>query len=68
MLVRSTRDQPRDQPPSLDVVDGRAVTNKMKGKAFARQVPRDRLLKGADEIGVRFDDHVTNVVAELKPG
>jgi predicted hydrolase (HD superfamily) len=51
---------------SLDEVDARAVTKKMKDKGFARQVPRDQLVKGADEIGVPFDEHVVNVVEGLK--
>ncbi len=51
---------------SLDEVDARAVTKKMKDKGFARQVPRDQLLKGADEIGVPFDEHVANVVEGIK--
>jgi predicted hydrolase (HD superfamily) len=51
---------------SLDEVDARAVTKKMKDKGFARQVPRDQLVKGADEIGVPFDQHVENVIAGLK--
>ena len=51
---------------SLDEVDARAVTKKMKDKGFARQVPRDQLEKGAEEIGVPFDEHVANVVEGLK--
>ena len=51
---------------SLDEVDVAAVRKKMKDKGFARQVPRDQLTKGADEIGVPFDEHVTNVVEGLK--
>jgi putative nucleotidyltransferase with HDIG domain len=51
---------------SLDEVDARAVTKKMKDKGFARQVPRDQLTKGADEIGVPFEEHVMNVVEGLK--
>jgi predicted hydrolase (HD superfamily) len=51
---------------SLDEVDSRAVTKKMKDKGFARQVPRDQLVKGADELGVPFDEHVANVVEGLK--
>lgn len=51
---------------SLDEVDARAVTKKMKDRGFARQVPRDQLEKGAAEIGVPFDEHVENVVAGLK--
>ena len=51
---------------SLDQVDARAVVKKMKDKGFARQVPRDQLVKGAAEIGVPFDEHVVNVVEGLK--
>jgi predicted hydrolase (HD superfamily) len=51
---------------SLDEVDARAVSKKMKDKGFARPVPRDQLVKGADEIGVPFDQHVENVIAGLK--
>jgi predicted hydrolase (HD superfamily) len=51
---------------SLDEVDAAAVRKKMKDKGFARQVPRDQLTKGAEEIGVPFDEHVANVVEGLK--
>lgn len=51
---------------TLDEVDARAVAKKMKDKGFARQVPRDQLLKGAAEIGVPLEDHVMNVVEGLK--
>jgi predicted hydrolase (HD superfamily) len=51
---------------SLDEVDVRSVTKKMKDKGFARQVPRDQLVKGADELGVPFEEHVANVVEGLK--
>jgi predicted hydrolase (HD superfamily) len=51
---------------SLDEVDVRAVTKKMKDKGFARQVPRDQLVKGAEELGIPFDEHVMNVVEGLK--
>ena len=51
---------------SLDEVDVRSVTKKMRDKGFARQVPRDQLEKGALQLGVPFDEHVMNVVAGLK--
>ncbi len=51
---------------SLDEVDVRAVEKKMKDKGFARQVPREQLTKGADELGVPFDEHVANVIEGLK--
>ena len=57
-LVRPTR--------SLDEVGVRSVTKKMKDKGFARQVPRDQLTKGAEEIGVDFETHVANVIKGLK--
>jgi predicted hydrolase (HD superfamily) len=51
---------------SLDEVDVRSVAKKMKDKGFARPVPRDQLTKGADELGVPFDEHVANVIEGLK--
>ena len=51
---------------TLDEVDVRAVTKKMKDKGFARQVPRDQLVKGAEELGLPFEEHVSNVVEGLK--
>ncbi len=51
---------------SLDEVDARAVGKKMRDKGFARQVPRDQLVNGAEELGVPFDEHVANVVEGLK--
>lgn len=46
----------------LTEVDVAAVRKKMKDKAFARAVSREELLKGAEEIGVPFDEHVHNVI------
>ncbi|HET9682088.1 MAG TPA: HD domain-containing protein [Candidatus Limnocylindrales bacterium] len=51
---------------SLDEVDVRAVTKKMRDKGFARQIPRDQLENGATELGVPFGEHVENVIAGLK--
>jgi len=38
----------------------------MKDKGLARQVPRDQPVKGAEELGVPFEEHVANVVEGLK--
>jgi predicted hydrolase (HD superfamily) len=51
---------------SLDEVDVRSVLKKMKDKGFARQVPRDQLVKGADELGLSLEEHIENVVAGLR--
>lgn len=41
------------------------VRKRMKDKAFARAVPREMLLAGAEEIGLEFDEHVANMVRYL---
>jgi predicted hydrolase (HD superfamily) len=51
---------------SLDEVDVHSVQKKMKDKGFARPVPRDQLTKGADELGIPFEEHVANVIEGLK--
>jgi putative nucleotidyltransferase with HDIG domain len=47
-----------------DVVPGN-VGRRMRGKACARAVPREMLLAGAEELGLEFDQHVTNMVRYL---
>lgn len=41
------------------------VRKRMRDKAFARAVPREMLLAGAEEIGLDFDAHVANMVRHL---
>jgi predicted hydrolase (HD superfamily) len=43
------------------------VRKRMKDRAFARAVPREMLIGGADEIGLEFDEHVTQMVRYLTP-
>src|SRR3981081_1684990 len=51
--------------PSTRVEEGEAtsVRKKMKDKAFARAVSREMMLAGAEDLGVPFDELVTEVVA-----
>ena len=51
---------------SLDEVDVRSVSKKLRDKGFAKQVDRAQVVKGAEELGVPFDQHVVNVVEGLK--
>ena len=51
---------------SLDEVDVRSVSKKLRDKGFAKQVDREQVVKGASELGVPFDEHVVNVVEGLK--
>ena len=54
--------------PTKSVLDLEAssVLKRMKDKAFARAVSRDDLRRGADELGLSLDAHVTNVIAFLR--
>ena len=54
--------------PSKSVMDLEAasVIKRMKDKAFARAVSRDDLRRGAEEIGLPLDQHITNVIAFMR--
>ena len=54
--------------PSKSVLDLEAssVIKRMKDKAFARAVNRDDLRRGAEELGLPLDQHVTNVIAFMR--
>ena len=54
--------------PSKSVLDLEAslVIPPMKDKAFARAVPREDLRKGAEELGLPLDQHITNVIGFLR--
>lgn len=54
--------------PSRSIMDLEAssVIKRMKDKAFARAVPREDLKKGAEEMGLPLDQHITNVIGYLR--
>ena len=54
--------------PSKSVLDLEAssVIKRMKDKAFARAVPREDIRKGADELGLPLETHITNVIGFLR--
>jgi predicted hydrolase (HD superfamily) len=54
--------------PSKSILDLEAssVLKRMKDKAFARAVNRDDLRRGAEEIGLPLDQHITNVIAFMR--
>ena len=57
-LVRPNKSIFEVEPPS--------VRKKMKDKAFARQVSRDDIINGADQLGVDLDAHIAEVIAALR--
>jgi putative nucleotidyltransferase with HDIG domain len=54
--------------PSKSVLDLEAssVKKRMKDKAFARAVKREDLTRGAEELGLPLDEHITNVIGFLR--
>ena len=54
--------------PSKSILDLEApsVIKRMKDKAFARAVPREHLRAGAEELGLPFEEHVTNVITFMR--
>lgn len=51
---------------SLDEVTADSVVKKMKDKAFARQVNREEIRRGAEEFGVELREHVAFVIEAMK--
>ena len=56
-LVRPTK--------SVSEVKVKSVKKKMKDKSFAAKVNREEIRKGAEELGVDFDEHVLFVLVPL---
>ncbi len=43
----------------------KSVKKKMKDKAFARQVNREEIKQGAEELGIPLEEHIQNVITAL---
>ena len=56
----------RSEPKSVLDLEASSVIKRMKDKAFARQVPRDHLRRGAELMGLPLDQHITNVIAFMR--
>lgn len=51
---------------SIHEVDVPSVKRKLKDKAFARNVSREDIIAGAQELGVPLDDHIAFCIEALK--
>jgi putative nucleotidyltransferase with HDIG domain len=51
---------------SIGEVETASVRRKLKDKAFARQVSREDIRKGAEELGVPLDDHISFCIEAMK--
>ena len=54
--------------PSKSILDLEAssVRKRMKDKAFARAVSREDIVKGAEELGIPLDEHITFCIAAMR--
>jgi putative nucleotidyltransferase with HDIG domain len=57
-LVRPTK--------SILDLEASSVVKRMKDKAFARQVPRDHIRRGAELMGLPLEEHITNVIRFMR--
>lgn len=62
-LVACTMVRPDKKIETLEVS---SVKKKLKDKAFARNVSREDIVKGAQEIGIPLDDHIQFVITALR--
>ena len=51
---------------SLAGLEPKSVRKRMKDKAFARQVSREDITRGAESLGVDLDDHIAFVIAAMR--
>jgi putative nucleotidyltransferase with HDIG domain len=54
------------RPEGIHGMTPKSVKKKMKTPAFAAAIPREGLRRGAEELGVDFDDHLAFVIAALE--
>ncbi|MEJ5304516.1 MAG: HDIG domain-containing metalloprotein [Ignavibacteria bacterium] len=51
---------------TIDEVEVKSVTKKLKDKAFARNVSREDIYKGAEELGVPLEEHIAFCIEAMK--
>jgi putative nucleotidyltransferase with HDIG domain len=54
------------KPDGLETVQSKSIIKRMKDKAFARNVNRDDIKKGAEELGIELSEHIDNIISAMK--
>ncbi len=54
------------KPGGLNEVQTKGVIKKMKDKNFAKNIEREGLTKGADDIGLNMQEHVDNIIEAMQ--
>ena len=55
------------RPTGIEGLTPKSVKKKLKQPSFAAGVNRDDVRRGAEELGVDFDEHVAFVIAAMEP-
>jgi len=55
------------RPTGLEGLEPKSVKKKLKQPSFAAGVHRDEVYAGAELLGLELDEHISNVVAALRP-
>jgi len=54
------------RPDRIATLEARSVRKRMKDKAFARAVSRQDIIKGAEELGIPLDEHITFCIEAMR--
>ena len=54
------------RPDRLATLEAKSVRKRMKDKAFARSVRREDIVKGAEELGIALDEHITFCIQAMR--
>ncbi len=54
------------RPDRIASLEAKSVRKRMKDKAFARSVSREDIIKGAEELGVPLDEHITFCIEAMR--
>jgi len=54
------------RPDRIATLEAKSVRKRMKDRAFARAVSREDIIKGAEELGVPLDEHITFCIEAMR--
>ena len=54
------------RPDKIAGLEAKSVRKRMKDKAFARSVSREDITKGAEELGIPLDEHITFCIQAMR--
>ena len=54
------------RPTGIEGMTPKSVKKKLKQPSFAAAVDRDEVRRGAEELGVDFDEHLRSVIAAME--